>query len=259
MPRPKKQRRVCFLPQYTEFHAKKGSTAMRVTMTVEEYEAIRLIDYLGFTQEMCAAKMKISRGSVQQLYFDARRKLAQFLIDGLSLRIDGGDYDLCQGLLRCEMESLESVPGVPAAIGEEARILIPEAPADTPGQDFSAAAVFRCYETRHDNIVAMRRLPLNAKNITTLLLALREEHINVVFSFRMGAGYRNALKEAGLLVFLGLSGKPEDLVRNFLENRLACHSIVNCRHRSAAEADAKAHAPCARFGGYCLLKEPPRK
>ena len=30
MPRPKKQRRVCFLPQYTEFHAKKGSTAMRV-------------------------------------------------------------------------------------------------------------------------------------------------------------------------------------------------------------------------------------
>ena len=44
MSRPKKQRRVCFLPQYTEFHAEKGSDAVSITMAVEEYEAIRLID-----------------------------------------------------------------------------------------------------------------------------------------------------------------------------------------------------------------------
>lgn len=254
MSRPKKQRRVCFLPQYTEFHAEKGSDAVSITMAVEEYEAIRLIDYLGFTQEMCAAKMNISRGSVQQLYFDARRKLAQFLIDGLPLRIAGGDYDLCRGLIHCEMDTLGDTPGSPATIGEEARILIPEYPAEASGQDFSDAAAFLCYETRQEKIIAMRRLPLNAKNITSLLLTLLREKINVVFSFRMGAGYRNALKEAGLLVFLGLSGQPENLVRNFLKNRLACNSIVNCRHRSTAEEDVKAHAPCARFGGCCLLK-----
>ena len=254
MPRPKKQRRVCFLPQYTEFLAEKGSDAVRVTMTVEEYEAIRLIDYLGFTQEMCAAKMNISRGSVQQLYFDARRKMAQCLVDGLPLSIAGGDYDLCRGLLRCEMDTLGETPGSPAAIGEEARILIPEPSAENPEQDFAQATAFLCCETRGETISATRRLRLDAKNITDLLRALREEKINVVFSFRMGAGYRNALKEAGLLVFLGLSGQPDDLVENFLKNRLACHSIVNCRHRSTDERDAKAHAPCARFGGCCLLK-----
>lgn len=254
MSRPKKQRRVCFLPQYTEFHAEKGSDAIRITMTVEEYEAIRLIDYLGFTQEMCAAKMNISRGSVQQLYFDARRKMAQFLVDGLPLCISGGDYDLCHGLLRCEMDALGEPTGSPGAIGEAARILIPEPLDNSSDPDFAEAEVFRCYETRQGAIVAMRRLRLNTKNITHLLLSLQAEKINVIFSFRMGAGYRNALKEAGLLVFLGLSGQPEALVQNFLGNRLACHSIINCRHRSADKEAATVHAPCARFGGYCLLK-----
>ena len=72
-----------------------GAADGRVEMAVEEYEAIRLIDLLGCTQEECAAQMGVARSTVQQVYDTARRRLAQALVEGRRLHISGGDYVLC--------------------------------------------------------------------------------------------------------------------------------------------------------------------
>jgi hypothetical protein len=66
-------------------------------MTVDEYETIRLIDLDGFTQEECANQMNISRTTVQGIYDEARRKLAESLVNGKVLWIEGGEYQLCDG------------------------------------------------------------------------------------------------------------------------------------------------------------------
>lgn len=98
MPRPRKCRRVCCLPEndgFTPLHpCVAGDT---VVMTVDEYEVIRLIDHEGLSQEECGEYMHIARTTVQQIYSSARKKLADALVEGLPLRISGGDYRLCDG------------------------------------------------------------------------------------------------------------------------------------------------------------------
>lgn len=100
MPRPRKWRKVCCLPESNRFGPLNSSNDEDdfVTMTVDEYETIRLIDLEGFTQEECASQMNIARTTVQGIYNDARQKLADSLVHGKVLTIVGGDYQLCDGL-----------------------------------------------------------------------------------------------------------------------------------------------------------------
>ena len=98
MPRPRKCRKVCCLPNQREFVPVNVCTPhSSVIMTVDEYETIRLIDKEGFSQEECGEYMQIARTTVQQIYTNARKKLATTLVEGLPLKIEGGDYRLCDG------------------------------------------------------------------------------------------------------------------------------------------------------------------
>lgn len=99
MPRPRKCRRVCRLPERNEYGplevVREGAT--KIIMTVEEYETIRLIDLESLTQEECAVHMKIARTTVQGLYMDARKKIAESIVNGKRILIQGGNYILCEG------------------------------------------------------------------------------------------------------------------------------------------------------------------
>ncbi len=100
MPRPMKWRKVCCLPESNKFGPLDlaPNAQDHVNMTVDEYETIRLIDLEGFTQEECAKQMNIARTTVQGIYIEARRKLAESLVNGKVLIIQGGEYRLCDGL-----------------------------------------------------------------------------------------------------------------------------------------------------------------
>lgn len=107
MPRPRKCKRVCCLPENNLFGPldKMNIDSEIIVMTVDEYETIRLIDLEGLNQEECADRMNAARTTIQRVYYDARKKLAKSLVHGNRIRIEGGDYELCgqvERLLRCE-------------------------------------------------------------------------------------------------------------------------------------------------------------
>ena len=99
MSRPMKWRKVCKLPDNNKFGPLDISRKSKehIYMTIDEYETIRLIDIEGFTQEEAAGQMNIARTTVQGIYKVARNKLAQSLVNGKVLHIEGGEYRLCEG------------------------------------------------------------------------------------------------------------------------------------------------------------------
>ena len=99
MPRPKKWRTVCCLPPVREFVpvGVPDPATSAVVMSVDEYETIRLIDLEGFSQEECSGYMSIARTTVQLVYNNARQKIAHALVEGRVLKIEGGEYHLCEG------------------------------------------------------------------------------------------------------------------------------------------------------------------
>jgi len=103
MGRPPKLRRVGFIPQVTYF--KPAGIPLRILdevhLSVEEAEAVRLKDLEGLEQEECAEKMSISRPTLQRLLGSARQKIADALLNGKAIRIEGGNFELALRRFRC--------------------------------------------------------------------------------------------------------------------------------------------------------------
>lgn len=98
MPRPVKGRRVCSLPENNRFGSLDASDKpdRTIIMSVDEFETIRLMDYEGMIQQECAKQMNVARTTVQRIYDNARRKIADCIVNNKVLLIEGGEYELCK-------------------------------------------------------------------------------------------------------------------------------------------------------------------
>lgn len=100
MARPKKSRTVCFEPEITEFIKIKNNREF-VEITVDEYETLRLIDYMGLTQMECALQMQVARSTIASIYESARYKISDSLVNGKAIKVSGGDYKICPNSQTC--------------------------------------------------------------------------------------------------------------------------------------------------------------
>ena len=94
MPRPRICRRVGFKPSTTYF--KPAGVRMRELkesiLTVDEFEAVRLKDFLNLEQEKAAKKMNISQPTFHRLVLVARKKIADAIVNGKAIKIQGGHF-----------------------------------------------------------------------------------------------------------------------------------------------------------------------
>ena len=104
MPRPQIKRKVDAPPLMEGF--KPFGIPMAelevVTLLFEEYEAIRLCDYLGLTHEEASQKMGISRPTLTRIYDSARKSVARAFTEGKALIFEGGNYETKRKWHRCQ-------------------------------------------------------------------------------------------------------------------------------------------------------------
>lgn len=103
MSRPRKIRQVQFPPRFNSFKpcGIPNRELTEIELTLDEYEALRLVDEQQLDHETTAEIMEVSRPTVTRLVEKARHKVAQMLVRGGLLVIQGGDYQLNGHLYRC--------------------------------------------------------------------------------------------------------------------------------------------------------------
>lgn len=113
MPRPVKWRKVAFIPG-VRYYVPVGVPQYNLeenVLKIEELEAIRLKDLEGLEQEECAERMEVSRQTFQRILVDAHKKIAESLVNGKAIRIEGGNFtsNICPvKCLNCDKEWQES-------------------------------------------------------------------------------------------------------------------------------------------------------
>lgn len=113
MARPTKWRRIENIPTIPYFIPSEKDIAEipENVLKLEELEAIRLKDLEGFEQGECAEKMEISRPTFQRILLSAREKIADSLVNGKVIHIEGGNFtrNICPvRCLNCTKEWMES-------------------------------------------------------------------------------------------------------------------------------------------------------
>lgn len=239
MARPNKSKRVWRLPLYPEFLTKGRETAAnKMILSVEEFETLRLLDYLGMTQEECAGQMKVGRATVQNLYTEARKKVARFLVEGTSLLIEGGNY---------ELSPLEGGTGEIAEKGDFQMKIAVTYQDGMVFQHFGHTEQFKIYTVENGSIVSADVVDTNGQGHGALAGFLKENGIDTLICGGIGGGARMALSEAGIQLFGGASGDADQAVQALISGTLNYNPDVVCNHHGH---DGHGEHQCGHHEGH---------
>ncbi len=228
MSRPQKCRRICAEPRFTEFAPKGDENARSIVLSIDEYEVFRLVDYENKTHEECAKQMDISRTTVTEIYDSARKKIANFLVNGLSLKIQGGNYRICDGSaaccgLRCKGDESEaSNAAVPEKVDKpEGAVRIAIVCED--GEvfpHFGQSESFILYDVKDGVLLQQNVVKLSGAQRGALPDILKRFLVDKLICGGIGPGALNALDTHGIEVFTGVSGSTEQAFNNWLKGCL---------------------------------------
>ena len=234
MPRPRKNRMVCHFPDNLSFSPTDGVSGEPVILTVDEYESIRLIDWENLSQEQCAERMQVARATVQLIYASARRKLAQVLVQGRPMLIQGGDYRLCDGqspscaehacfkqMYKQKYEKPEGDTIMRIAVTYENGEIF---------QHFGHTQMFKVYDVQDGKIIASQVVDTMGSGHGALAGVLNALQADILICGGIGGGAQMALAQAGIQLFGGVTGSADAAVQAYLEGKLSYNPNVRCNH-----------------------------
>ncbi|MBE6128769.1 MAG: DUF134 domain-containing protein [Erysipelotrichaceae bacterium] len=220
MPRPFRCRRIGQPPVYRSFSPDDITATENVQMTVDEFEALRLLDDEGLTQEVCAARMNIARTTVTAIYESARKKVADALVNGKRLLITGG---------HCEYEPVE----INQKIIEKGMNTMRIAVAYDNGeifQHFGHTEQFKLYDIADGKIVNEQIVDTNGSGHGALAGFLLAAKADALICGGIGRGAQMALSDAGIKLYAGVRGSADAAAKNLAEGTLDYDPDARCDH-----------------------------
>lgn len=256
MARPSRCRRICIEPAYDSFAPEGISCGEQVNLTVDEYEVIRLIDLEKLTHEQCARQMDISRTTVTEAYEAAREKVADSIVHGKQLLIEGGNYRLCEGsaIHFCQRKCRKhcgktdgTKQDVQMKGAGEMRIAVTFENGEV-FQHFGHSSQFKVYEVENGNVISSEIVDTNGQGHGALAGFLMGGGVDVLICGGIGGGARNALAEAGIELYPGATGNADAQVESFLKGQLVYNPDTVCSHHSHEEGHSCGTHGCGSEG-----------
>ena len=220
MPRPVKCRKVERLPVYRSFSPDDVTSVESIRMTVDEFEALRLLDGEGLTQEACAVRMHIARTTVTAIYDSARKKIADVLVHGKRLLIAGG----C-----CEFEPVEINQAIMEKGSRTMRIAVTYENGEV-FQHFGHSEQFKLYDVEESRIVAEQIVDTNGSGHGALAGFLQAVKADALICGGIGMGAQTALTDAGIKFYAGVQGSADAAAKALAEGNLAYDPDARCDH-----------------------------
>jgi predicted DNA-binding protein (UPF0251 family)/predicted Fe-Mo cluster-binding NifX family protein len=240
MPRPKRCRRICGYPDYWSFAPEGTEDVETVVFKLDEYEAIRLIDFQKLTQEECAEAMGVSRATVTSIYESARFKLADAMVNGKRIRMTGGSY------------RIDSIPAS-AQINEKGDDIMRIAVTyeqEMVGQHFGRTEQFKIYDVENGAVKTSQIIDTNGTGHGALAGFLRAAEVETLICGGIGMGARNALEEVGIQLLPGVSGNADQVVSDYLAGKLDYDPDIECHHHDHEHGEGHDchHGDCGSHG-----------
>ena len=229
MPRPPRCRWIGGYPEYWSFTPDDAESPDTVTLSLDEFETIRLIDYAGLTQEQCARQMGVARTTVTAIYDSARKKLSQVLVEGKRLRLGGGSY----GLRQSTPEQLRKGTNIMriAVTYDNGEIF----------QHFGHTEQFKLYDVADGTVTATKIVDTNGSGHGALAGFLRALEVDALICGGIGPGAINALAEAGVTLYPGVAGSADEAAAALAAGRLDYDPDAHCDHHDHAEGHDCGH------------------
>lgn len=226
-----------------------------VQMTVDEFETIRLIDLEGMTQEQCALQMNVARTTAQAIYNSARTKIAECLIYEKELHIEGGEYELCDGKTkRCRYRCPQKEASARESDKKESdnykwkenremKVAVTYENGQV-FQHFGHTEQFKIYSIEGGKAASAAVVDTNGSGHGALAGFLQQEGVDTLICGGIGGGARQALTEAGIQLFGGVSGSADEAVAMLLSGNLAYDPEAMCSHHGEHHGDACGNHGC---------------
>lgn len=255
MPRPRKCRKVCHMPKVCDFvPVGQDENQTAVILTVDEFETIRLIDEQGFSQEECSSYMQVARTTAQAIYNTARAKIATALVEGMPLRIEGGDYRLCEGkedVCHCGGCQRHRYGDQFQEKGEKQMRIAVTYEDGNIFQHFGHSEQFKLYDVEEGKIVNTQVVDTNGQGHGALAGFLTGAKVDVLICGGIGGGAQNALAQAGIQLYGGVAGSCDAAVEALLANNLGYNPNVECSHHGHGEGHSCGGHSCGEDKHGC--------